>query len=148
MRGILIVIMVVCAGPAFAQQLNCRGLTPLQFEDGGKGCIHSIRLGTFSHIKSVNGRQFSRVEFKAMYMNAVMEEGYSDRSQRQRMLTMCKRYLGEAQKRAEGEKFERIVLRMSWPKVATPQSKKRAGDPEMVVQKGHTNANCRNFDYF
>ncbi|WP_299554008.1 hypothetical protein [uncultured Tateyamaria sp.] len=152
MRFILTVVFVCFAVPALAQQeRDCRGKQAFDLGDGAYGCL--LDIGSTSITTTLtrdDGASSKSSRNAAGQIDVAMFGTFSGSRQvvGKRMRGICQTFLPTIKQELAGQRYNRIVIRLFWPRVANSGDFVPKSRSEIEVQPAFTNANCRGIRFF
>lgn len=152
MRAISIILFVLLALPAFAQnERECRGRQAFDLGDGAYGCLFEVGstsiTTTMTRDDGASSKQRSN---DAGLIDVAMFGAYTEskRVTSARIRTICQTFLPALQADTPGSNYHRIVVRLFWPRVENTGDMVPKDQSEIAVQPAFTSGTCRGVRYF
>ena len=152
MRFVLMIVLVVFALPAAAQQeRECRGKKPFKLDDGAYGClleVGSARITTTT--TRDDGASSSTKRNQAGQIQVLMFGPYNGSRQvaGSRIKALCKTFLPDLKAAQPNVRYHQVVVAMIWPRVENPGDYVAASRSKVAVQPGYSSAQCRGVRFF
>lgn len=152
MRFVLMIILVVFALPAAAQQeRECRGKKPFDLGNGAYGCL--LDLGTTQITTTLtrdDGASSSSRRNQAGHIRVLVFGEYNGSRQvaGARIKAICNTFLPDLKAAIPDVRYHRVVVAMIWPRVANPGDFVPVSRSKVAVQPGFSSASCRGVKFF
>lgn len=151
MRAIILILLMLFAVPALAQQEpECRGKKSFKFGDGSYGCLLKIEESGMTRSQSKRygfGTIHSSSQSAALVIAAIF--GDYDKSRRvadSRLRKICATYAGDVKKAMAGKPYSKVIVRMYWPRIAAP--KKQGSNNNPLYQQAYMSQKCTGIGHF
>mmetsp|Transcript_27766 Transcript_27766/g.51717 ORF Transcript_27766/g.51717 Transcript_27766/m.51717 type:complete len:154 (-) Transcript_27766:2078-2539(-) len=152
MRALLVILFMIVAVPAVAQQeRECRGKQPFDLGGGVTGCLLDVGTGEITMTRSRDDGASSSTRDSVAGQVRVLMFGNHSGSRRvigQRIASVCKAFLPTLEAELEGTRFNRVVVVLIWPRIANTGDFVPATTSKAEVQMGLSSAKCRGARFF
>lgn len=152
MRHLFVILFLICALPAAAQQeRECRGKQPFDLGDGAYGCLQKLGLGGITQTRTRDdGASSSTRNTKTGQIEVLMFGTYKGSKQAtgQRIRAICNAFLPGLQAAIPNTSYHQIIVVMVWPRIENPGDYVAKDRSKVAVQPGFSNAACRGVRFF